>query len=220
MTHYFSRLTITRKGIEDIGSKMVKGAYPVHKEVWSMFPDNPDVQRDYVYCVMDGGRTIYCVSAREPRCDTGNWMVEVKRYEPIIHDGDIYRFYTCVNPTVANDSTGKHQRHDVVMDLKRKVRESGEPVDMREIIQKSVTDWFIRKGTQNGFEPIAGPELEISAYRRNESYKAGVQKITFSTVIVEGYLRVTDSEAFYRVLYGGIGSAKGFGCGMLMIKRP
>lgn len=220
MTHYFSRMTLTRQGVEEIASRMAAGAYGIHKEVWSMFPDNPDGERDYVYSLQDDGRRIYCVSERMPVCDNGRWIVETKPYDPIIAEGDIFRFHTCVNPTVANSRTGKHQRHDVVMDMKRRVRESGEDPDMRDIIQTSVTDWFSRKGTINGFEPILDAELQISSYLRHESYKAGVQKITFSTVDIDGYLRVTDAELFKKALFKGIGSAKGFGCGLIMIKRP
>lgn len=218
--HYFSRITLTEDGIHDLSRIRPEDSYNIHKEVWSLFPDGPDKDRDFVYSVQDHGRRIYCVSERIPECDSGRWLVETKEYDPVIREGDIFRFHTCVNPTVANDSTGKHQRHDVVMALKRKVRESGEDIPMRDIIQTSVTEWFSRKGAINGFEPVNGPELLISEYRRHESYKAGVQRITYSSVDIDGYVRVTDPQRFRQMLFRGLGTAKGFGCGMFMIKRP
>lgn len=220
MSHYFSRITLTEDGIRELSRNGPVDSYNIHREMWSLFPDGPDKDRDFVYAVSEGGRRIYCVSDRVPQCDSKKWLIETKPYDPTIQEGDVYRFHTCVNPTVANSNTGKHQRHDVVMDLKRRIRESGENVPMHDIIQRSVTDWFIRKGTLNGFEPVNGPELLISSYRHHESYKAGVHKIVYSSVDIDGYVRVTDPDRFRQMLFRGLGSAKGFGCGMFMIMRP
>lgn len=218
MTHYFSRITATDAGLRDMLVGRESGSYGIHKAVWTLFPNSGEKQRDFVYSVLDDGRTVYCVSA-EPPVATDGWSVETKEYSPKVEEGDILRFRICANPTKANSTTGKHQRHDVVMDLKRRMRESGEEATMDEIVRRAVIPWMERKGELNGFQPLE-PELMVHSYTGHESYKAGVQKIRFSTVVIEGLLRVTDPEAFEKALYSGIGSAKGFGCGMLMVKRP
>lgn len=217
--HYFSRMTLTPEGIGRQVIERSRGAYSIHKQVWSLFPNSGDKERDYIYSVLDDGRTIYCVSATVPVCEDGSWVVETKPYEPIIMEGQVLRFRLCANPTVANSNTGKHQRHDVVMDMKRKIRGSGEYVPMDDIIHSSVSKWFSRKGELNGFEPLE-QELMVHSYVRNESYKAGVQKIVFSSVVLEGLIRVTNVEMFRSALFNGIGAAKGFGCGMMMVKVP
>ncbi|MDO5861572.1 MAG: type I-E CRISPR-associated protein Cas6/Cse3/CasE [Thermoplasmata archaeon] len=219
MTHYFSRISATDTGVRDMLARRATGSYGVHKAMWGLFPNDGTKRRDFVYAVLDDGRTIYCVSAEPPVGTDGLWKVETKEYSPRVEEGDILRFRICANPTKANSSTGKHQRHDVVMDLKRRLRESDEEASMDEIVRRAVVPWIQRKGELNGFRPLE-PELMIHSYTGHESYKAGVQKISFSTVVIEGLLEVTDSDAFEKALYSGIGTAKGFGCGMLMVKRP
>jgi len=45
-------------------------------------------------------------------------------------------------------------------------------------------------------------------------------RITFSTLDFSGILGVTDPGQFRNTLFNGIGPAKGFGCGLMMVKRP
>jgi len=45
------------------------------------------------------------------------------------------------------------------------------------------------------------------------------QDITYLTVNFSGILRVTDPEKFRQTLFNGIGRAKAFGCGLLLLKR-
>lgn len=220
MTHYFSRMRLNEANLEPFVRDRALNAYNIHREVWKLFPDRPDAPRDFVYSVLDGGRTIYCVSETEPVSGDGRWIVETKPYDPMIGEGEFFRFYACVNPTVANSNTGKHQRHDVIMDLKRRVRESGDDMSMAEMEHEAMRSWMDRKGALNGFEIPFPDDMLVHSYERHESYKAGVHKITFSSVVVEGILRVTDVEPFRNMLFRGLGSAKGFGCGMVMIKRP
>jgi CRISPR system Cascade subunit CasE len=217
--HYFSRISMTHLGFERYISSRSHGAYNLHKEMWKLFPDNPNGVRDFLYAVMGDERTIYCVSAKVPVSNEGYWNVETKPYNPLINEGDHFQFRVCVNPTVANEATGKHQRHDVVMDTKRKCKEKGEEKSMEEIVHCAVTGWMERKGAANGFEIPDAEHVIVHSYRRNESMKSGVHKIVFSTAVVEGIMRVTEPELFRKALFEGLGPAKGFGCGLLMIKR-
>jgi CRISPR-associated protein Cas6/Cse3/CasE subtype I-E len=40
-----------------------------------------------------------------------------------------------------------------------------------------------------------------------------------STIDMAGQLLITDVDAFIPALYKGIGSAKGMGCGLLLVQR-
>lgn len=71
---------------------------------------------------MENEHNLYCVSEIVPVDDDGRWTIDVKEYEPKVNNGDVLRFRIQANPTVANSKTGKHARHDVVMDLKLKRR--------------------------------------------------------------------------------------------------
>ncbi|MBU4427334.1 MAG: type I-E CRISPR-associated protein Cas6/Cse3/CasE, partial [Proteobacteria bacterium] len=42
---------------------------------------------------------------------------------------------------------------------------------------------------------------------------------TLRTLDFEGKLKIVDADRFKKSLFNGIGSAKAFGCGMMMVKR-
>lgn len=216
MTHYFSRITLTEKGLEYKIRNMYGGSYDIHKEVWNLFPGMPDSNREFIYSIMDDGRTIYMVSSKKPMYND-RMSVESKEYDPILRQFDVFRFRLLANPTVMRSVDGKRIRHDVVMDLKTKLRAEGKQLGMGEIMNTAVSDWLVRKSSLNGFE-IDRESLLIHSYSRNESSKGG-NKMVISTVVIEGVLMIKDVEAFRHALFNGIGSAKGFGCGMLMIRR-
>ena len=216
MTYYFSKLTLTKKGVDYRITSLTWDSYNIHKEIWDLFPGMPDSERGFIYSVLDDGRTVYLISSREP-VENNYWNVETKVYDPVVKLGDVFDFRLLANPTVMKTVGDKHKRHDVVMDMKKKYRSEGKEFTMNDIIHDSVAEWVVRKGVLNGFE-VDSSSLRIHSYSRNESKKSN-KTITFSTVVIEGTLRVTECILFRDCLFNGIGSAKGFGCGMLMIKR-
>ena len=218
MSHYFSRIALTPEGVDYKIRMMSHHSYDLHKEMWNLFPGEPDADRSFLYSIMDDGKTVLMVSEREPVFNN-YWSVESKSYDPVISEGDSFRFRICANPTVANSISGKHQRHDVVMNLKRKLREEGVELSQNEIVQRAVTEWMVRKAGLNGFS-VDENSLLIHSYEKNETFKQqNGKKIVFSTATIEGSLTVKDKDKFRKALFCGIGSAKGFGCGMLMIRR-
>ena len=59
----------------------------------------------------------------------------------------------------------------------------------------------------------------MDGYRTHTVRRRGRAPICFSTLDFSGLLTVTAPEKFLSALYGGIGPAKGFGCGLLLVKR-
>ena len=57
------------------------------------------------------------------------------------------------------------------------------------------------------------------ATERTQCAAVGVHRSVSSTLDFSGLLTVTAPEKFLSALYGGIGPAKGFGCGLLLVKR-
>ncbi len=49
--------------------------------------------------------------------------------------------------------------------------------------------------------------------------KHGAKSIKLSMLDLEGFLMVVDPKAFAEALYNGVGPAKGFGCGLLLVRR-
>lgn len=140
--------------------------------------------------------------------------------------------------TRKNDA-GKSQRHDVVMQAKKQLLaehglskdakwaewedESNRPL-LYELVQKHCAEWLAGVAKRNGFEiALTDKEepqrkLQVDAY---EQCKVGKRdhNIRFSAVDFSGELLVTNAELFHLALCNGLGHAKAFGCGLLLVRR-
>lgn len=201
--------------------------YQIHRLIWSMFADTPQRNRDFLYRQeeIEGLPVFYCVSEREPEDQIGVWQIESKSYEPVLHDGQRLSFVLRVNPIrTKRDAEGKQHRHDVVMNAKTKLKEEGIPRDEwppdAEIVQDEGFEWLTRKGEQYGFA-VGEHEVRADGYRQMRFYKGnGKHGVNISTIDLTGLLTVSDPERFKDALYNGIGPAKSFGCGLLLVRRP
>jgi CRISPR system Cascade subunit CasE len=135
----------------------------------------------------------------------------------------------------------KHKviRHDVVMQAKKQLlAEHGHSEEARwadwkdeinkpllyELVQKHCGEWLDAAAKRNGFEIALTDEeepqrkLQVDAYEQSKAGKRD-HNIRFSTVDFSGELIVTDSELFHLVLCNGLGHAKAFGCGLMLVRR-
>lgn len=81
----------------------------------------------------------------------------------------------------------------------------------------SQKDWLSRKGSNHGFQLAENIPIRIEKpvnHRFNRKGKKGLH----IGVRFQGALHVTDREVFRKAFREGIGTAKGFGFGLLMIK--
>jgi len=83
--------------------------------------------------------------------------------------------------------------------------------------------WLTDKGEKNGFIVTRDEEKErlkfqAEGYRWHALPQKG-KSAGFSSVDFEGEIEVTDSERFGNALITGIGPAKGFGCGLMLVRR-
>lgn len=138
----------------------------------------------------------------------------------------VARFDLRANPVVAGQNEqGKHVRHDVVMQTKtRLLRERGlrhwsdwqgedEP-QLQDLIFKACTTWLSAQAARNGFEVVVD-SLTVDTYSQHRGKKA---EIRFSTVDFSGELIVSDAARLTAALGNGIGRAKAFGCGLLLVR--
>lgn len=83
--------------------------------------------------------------------------------------------------------------------------------------------WLQRKAADHGFELgqcVSGDSKEpdvIITDRRSVTFQRHSQKVSLSTATFEGTLQVTDPQLLRGALVGGIGRAKGYGCGLLTL---
>lgn len=220
---YFSLIRLRRDIQPRELAVMTKGdGYQIHKLVWNLFADQPDQSRDFLYRheSVGGWPTFYTVSEREPQDPSGMWDVVPKEYRPKLERGQRLGLTLCVNPIRSKrDADGRQHRHDVIMDAKRIQKERSESIVLPDIVQEHGSLWLLDRAEANGFL-VQQEHLRVDGYRQHKFFKGkGCRPISFSTVEMNGMLTVTDPELFTTCLFTGIGPAKGFGCGLLLVRR-
>ncbi len=225
---YFTLIKLRKNLLpHDIAGLNGGDGYNFHKLLWNLFSDGPDRKRDFLYRfeAIKGSPTFYTVSEREP-VDSGHiWDIHPKLYVPKLKKGDRLSFTVRVNPIRSKrDANGRQQRHDVVMEAKNKIGFKNLPADQRPpvatLIQDAGIDWLKARETEYGFS-FEDTSVRVDGYFQHKLFKGkGSRPIIFSTVDFNGILSITDPATFVeKCLFKGIGPAKGFGCGLMLVKR-
>ena len=226
---YFSLITPAEGHERDAVHERLNGPYADHQWLWRWFPAQRGTPRDFLFRQRetDGVPRYYVVSHRTPVDKGGAWRAETRDYAPQVHEGERLQFELRANPTVRHDRDGKSKRHDVVMEAKRKLLvERGlthwsdwtgaDKPSLHAVVHPACSAWLQRRGEAMGFEPD-NDTLMVDGYDQHQEKPS--QTLCFSTVDLSGQLTVTDPQAFQAALLGGVGSAKAFGCGLLLVRR-
>lgn len=224
---FFSRIRLHSRAASDPGFfSRAADAYEAHSLVWDLFSDGPDRERDFLYRQEshEGLPAFYALSERRPADRNGTWFVESKEFAPRLKAGQRLGFMLRANPIRSSwdPMAKKHRRHDVVMAAKRRLKEA-EPDRTRwpteaELVQEAGLAWLAQRADRCGF--TFGPGgVAADGYRQLTFRKTQVARpIQISTIDYTGTLTVTEPEAFLGALQAGIGPAKGFGCGLLLVR--
>ena len=225
---YFSRITLNPDADHaHLARALCSDAYREHQALWRLFDDDPDASRDFLYRqVNDYGRiTYYVVSKRVPADPTGLWRIDPpKRYDPQIATGQQLFFMLRANPVVTvTTPSGKQQRHDVVMQAKRRTDYRKLPRAARpplpQLVQQSSIDWLRARMARNGFSIEPGQVVADGYQQHSSRIKKQRRHVRYSSVEFRGMLTVADIERFRDALFTGIGKSRAFGCGLLLIRR-
>jgi len=222
--HYFSRIVLHKSAIslQDF-AELGFGLRAHHELAWRAFGDHPDRERDFVFRA-DLERDVYvihAVSEREPSDWGGRFVVETKPYTPKLVLGQRLGFDVRVNPTVTSFVKGERgKRHDAVMHFKQKMEDAERrDTSNAELLRRAMVEWMQSRGERNGFsiEPVV---MQASAYTRHEFVKSPTSKskVQLSTAEISGVLVVEEPDSLLRVLTKGLGSAKAYGNGLLLVR--
>lgn len=199
--------------------------YSFHQWVWRLFPGQPEASRSFLYRLerSSDGFVVYLVSRNVPEDKDGLLAMETKPYAPSLAPGQCLDFSLRVNPVVTRpDSSGNPKRHDVVMDLKRRSTGSEElPEGMREasLVQQAVVAWLQKRCQGYGFDLVADSAVCGSYQQHLIAARGRERPVRFSSVDIAGRLLVREPESLLKALFHGVGPAKGFGCGLLLVRR-
>lgn len=193
-------------------------AYNIHKAIWTWFGDHADRQRDFLYRVdhhnPGSPLRVYVLSARSPSVDGRLWRLDVRAFEPGLRPGDRLSFVLRANATVQRNG----KRHDVVMDARQQLApEQRAEVSRDALAQDAGQAWLSARAARWGvaFERAVVDRYSVQAFRKHRK----ARPIQLGVLDLSGLLTVQDPEAFVAALGNGFGRAKGFGCGMMMIRR-
>lgn len=217
--NYFSRISLERHAVtpETLGQLACGEPYRDHQRLWKLF-DAEHRQFLFRYQSVDGLPRYFVVSSRPPRDDARFWQVETKDYRPQLVSGQTLGFNLLANPVVTHkDEQGRRHRHDVVMNRKHTFDPGQRPV-MNDLVRDAGLLWLDAQARRRGFR-FDPDQVLVHGYRQHRLHRTGRQPIQFSTLEFEGSLTVTEPAAFTDALTNGIGPAKAFGCGLLLVRK-
>ncbi len=137
-------------------------------------------------------------------------------YTPAFQNGDIRRFRIRVNPTKKSATYGSNGA-----DRNPSSKSQGKRVTLWDKETKptdAILDWFARKGSQKGFSVGSCDVVNLGwVVGKKPNGKGDEHVMRFRSALLEGKLTVTDAMEFHAAINAGIGSAKGFGFGLLSV---
>lgn len=198
-----------------ISNLRIRDSYDWHQRIWECFPEAPDHTRDFLTRIdpKESHSLVWILALRKPILP--DWCppnsIAAKELSPTFLSHHAYVFDLRVNPT--KSLVQRNQDGTPCLRPNGK-RASGKRVPLVDPID--LRSWIDRKGAEGGFKISDSAPLEIgpmveSHFRKSNfaGYHGGVQ--------FRGALEVTDSEKFVETYHKGIGSAKGFGFGLLLL---
>ena len=142
------------------------------------------------------GSDIIMVSHREPDIPITFGKSQTKKYDLQIPEGSILHYRITANPT-------------------KKINGKRVPLNVNKTKKYpySVIDWLKERLNSNGADVLT---MDITEHK-NINAKGG--KVKVFAVTYEGSLVVKDWNKFKIILENGIGHAKTYGCGLLLVRR-
>lgn len=188
-----------------------------HRLIWSLFGDAADRARDFLWREDAMGRFMV-LSRRAPDTQSPILRVESRPFELVLAAGERLRFMLRANPTVAPRGEGA-RRSDIVMHALYKLpATTSRAAERAAIAQRVGVQWLQRIGTRSGFE-VEAHAVEVDGYAVHALPRPGADPMQFATLDFQGTLTVADPACFVECVLNGFGRARGFGCGLMLIRR-
>lgn len=183
-------------------------SYRWHQLAWQAFPDLDGQPRPFLSRLDTGpeGYTMLLLSKehlpqRPAWCPEEYWAV--KTIAPGFLHFHHYRFDLRANPTRKLAKLGPDGER----------AKNGRRQPLTQIGEQ--TEWLQRKAEQSGFKIIEAPDI---GFCQDQVFRKRTGRGVHTGVRFRGLLEVTHQENFETTFYRGLGSAKGFGFGLLLLQ--
>lgn len=189
--------------------------YAWHKVLWQCFPNRSDKKRDFLTRVDETSRgfTAWILSPEKPCCP--EWCPEdnfsINEITSSFFSHQFYAFDLRANPTravVQRETNGKP-----ILNAKGKIQR-GKRIPL--VHNTDLRRWLERKASMGGFRIVDSVPLEIGPMVENYFSQKG-NSAYHGSVQFRGVLEVTNRDTFQKTYQLGIGGAKGFGYGLLLL---
>jgi len=202
---------------EIIARLKIQDCYNWHQRVWELFPNRPQGHpRPFLYRVIEKnkGCELWLMCREEPTKPA--WLTDEDWKVSAVGEGfpfhRHYRFDLYANPTKRDETRDCWQGRERIRKKHRRFNLT---------TRDEQNNWLLRKAEQHGFRLLIDQEnnnaLEIDPRRdfrfRSKKAKDGLH----IGVRYQGSLEVVDPNKFSEAVSQGIGSAKSFGFGLLLI---
>lgn len=191
-----SYLTRLRIGLSQAAECELRDGYAWHAALWHAFPGRDGQSQPFLFRIDRRGDLVECLMLSDPEPKPQHWGAwEVKTVVPDFLEHSRYRFQIRANPTMRRSSDG------------RRLGIYGED---------RLRAWLHRKADAAGFA-VGNGSLVVGA-PIDETFVKNGRRGKHVSVDFQGLLEVKDREAFRTAFANGIGSAKAFGYGLLMLQ--
>ena len=204
---YLSQIILDQS---EAAKRNLHGLYDWHGFSWSLFPEKKkDDKRDFLTRLDTAEHEfkLTVLSTNKPTMPA--WCPSVCWKERAVPGSffqkDQYLFKILTNPTKTLSKR----------DPKGNKKENGSHYAITR--RDDLRAWLLHKSEENGFCILDEPELEISPPVFHKLYRKKDEGVLIG-VEFKGALEVTERSKFIKVAHEGIGRARGFGFGMLVLK--
>lgn len=220
---WLARMEVDARGARNHG---MIDTYAWHKKIWDCYPDAPSSKRDFLTRI-DSLESMFLIWMLAPRKPTRpEWCPPegfgVKEIASTFLSRRFYAFDLKANPVKTIVQRGANGETLLGPNGKRM---HGKRVPITK--PDELRDWLNRKGETRcldkngvkipgGFRVLEDKPFEISPLTENHFRKKGVSGY-HGGVQFRGVLEVTDQGNFIKTYLSGIGSAKGFGFGLMLL---
>ena len=194
-----------------------------HHLVWSLFGDRGG-ERHFLYRMTGAtaAAPILIASDEVPQDKHQLWDLEVKslRLLDIMAAGDPIEWSIRVNATVRSKAGTTRETSASHCIVDRALRQGVTGTSM-EVAAKVVPTWLAARLAKAGLDARAG-DMVVQAYdKRRFGCRPGgrLPPVVIATTDVVGSGVVRDADAVRNALREGIGRARAYGCGLLLIRR-
>ena len=200
----------------EIPWEFARNRYNLHRQIWRLFPgeeketrrNDEELRQGFLFRIEDNfpGRParLLVQSRGAPAGVSGLLVLGTREIHPQIIAGQRLAFLLTANPVKTIADTQRDAKPGKKSDKCR----------VPLIKEEDQREWLTRKLVSAGEIEAANALPHAPIY-----FRKGHQGGKLATVTFEGVLRVSDPIRLAELLENGVGPAKGFGCGLLLVRR-